>query len=74
MTAHADDMIDADRSYNRGKTFKVDMTPTGSGLLPLYLDILADPTSKAPKADIRAELIRMAQLADLYVASTKSAA
>lgn len=61
-------------TMSKGKSFKVDMTPSWAGVLPLYLDILTDPNSTAPKADIRAELARMAALADLYVASTKSKA
>lgn len=45
----------------------IDCTPSWAGLLPLYLTAYTDGTHNAQSA-ARAELERMARLADLYLA------
>lgn len=48
----------------------IDLTPTWEAILPMFLTALDIGTAEG-QAIARAELKRMAQLADLYVASQK---
>ena len=48
----------------------IDLTPTWSALLPVMFEVLEHGTPKS-RDEIRGELRRMAQIADLYVASRK---
>jgi hypothetical protein len=50
----------------------VDVTPTWSAILPLLLTVYKDGNFQGIK-EAEGELKRMAQLADLYVASQKEA-
>lgn len=51
----------------------IDVTPTWQAVLPLLLDTLESPRmSEDAKKIARAEVLRMAQVADQYVASVKA--
>jgi hypothetical protein len=50
----------------------IDITPTWTGVLRFALPILEDPGQPAKvKEELRAELRRMAEIADAYVTLTK---
>jgi hypothetical protein len=48
----------------------IDLTPTWSEVLPIFIACLENGTEKG-KTSARAELLRMAKLADAYVAEHK---
>ena len=50
----------------------IDLTPTWEGILPIYLRVLMQGTTEG-KTIACDELLRMARLADKYVASQKKA-
>lgn len=50
----------------------IDLTPTWSGVLPIYLAVLQNPNAQASSRNgAMAELERMAELADMFVAQSK---
>lgn len=69
MSEHEEYVV---RGGTRVLVGQIDLTPTWLGLLPLFLTAYADGTPTAQSA-ARTELERMAGLADLYVASQKTA-
>lgn len=48
----------------------IDLTPTWEGILPTILVLLENGNAKG-RADAKAELVRMAKLADAYNASQR---
>ncbi len=52
----------------------IDLTPSWSSVLPVYLEAYANATCPEHADNARRELERMARLADLYVASQKGRA
>lgn len=61
------------RSSQKVAVTTIDITPTWVAVLPLYLAAITDGSPSAQDA-ARSELRRMAELADLYVASSKQTA
>ncbi len=49
----------------------IDLTPTWRGVFRIYLELYATTKSATARVEAFNELARMADLADLYVASTK---
>jgi hypothetical protein len=50
----------------------ITITPTWAGILPALLAIITNAETVEARKVAEAELLRMARLADLYVASVKS--
>lgn len=51
----------------------IDMTPTWRAILPALLDIYRDGMTQESRDIARAELYRMAEIADAYVVLSKTA-
>jgi len=50
----------------------IDLTPTWLGILPAMLDVIRNGTTFEARADIEREFVRMARIADKYVALVKA--
>ena len=59
------------QSGETGGITEIDLTPTWSGILPALLEIMMSPRTDISKEFARAELEKMARVADAYVSSNK---
>lgn len=59
------------QAAERAQVRTIDLTPTWSGILPGLLEVIENGDSFAARDTARAELRRMARLADAYVAEHK---